>query len=345
VIPVHALWSSTRCRGKFDAYGCVNFYGARVGVLFDATNSHFAAGESTTSDRLHPLLETCQTITEPRDDAAIAVEATGLHVTGGFKIGRTRIDGELRLRNAEIGGDLVAGDAVLDNPTGVSVYLSRARVAGSVFLTPRFTANGQVRLRNAVVGSEVDGRAANITGAKRSSPAAAIDDDAGNAGPSQPFPGEDDAINAAGLQVGGSVILAGNFAATGTVRLARATIGGDLDSRTGRFAGSDGEPVCLCLDRARIAGALFLAERFTATGPVSLAGARVSALHDDRPSWPQRMDLDGFTYDRIECPSSDHGWRARRIWLSVISNPAPTSTSASPPSTDPPATTTMRAER
>ena len=310
-------------RNGFDAHGCVNFYGARVGVLFDATNGRFTSGESTTRDRPHPLLEICQTIAEPQDDTRIAVEATGLQVTGGFRIGHTEIDGELRLRNAEIGGDLVAGDAILQNPGGVSVYLSRARIAGSVFLTPRFTASGQVRLRNALVGSELDCQGANITGAKRSLPPPPSADDTDNARPPKPFPGEGDAINAAALQVGGSVILANDFTATGTVRLARATIGGDLDCRTGRFAGSDDEPVSLCLDRARIVGALYLAKQFTATGPVSLAGGRVGALHDDKPSWPDRIDLDGFAYDRIECPSSDHGWRARRNWLQRHVEPSP----------------------
>jgi hypothetical protein len=60
---------------------------------------------------------------------------------------------------------------------------------------------------------------------------------------------------------------------------------------------------------------LSLCDGFRAEGAVVLRNATVGTLHDDAASWPDRLDLDGFRYERLTCPPSDRGWRARSRWL------------------------------
>jgi hypothetical protein len=73
---------------------------------------------------------------------------------------------------------------------------------------------------------------------------------------------------------------------------------------------------------ARVAGSLSLCDGFRADGAVVLRNAAVGALHDDQASWPDRLDLDGFRYERLVARPPDRTWRARTRWLQRQQTPS-----------------------
>ncbi|MBI1418994.1 MAG: hypothetical protein GC146_17430 [Limimaricola sp.] len=80
-------------------------------------------------------------------------------------------------------------------------------------------------------------------------------------------------LNAQGARIAGSVFLRKGFHATGTVSLAGAEIGGQLDCAGGRFEVKEGD--ALNAQGARIPEAVFLSDGFHATGMVRLTGAEI----------------------------------------------------------------------
>jgi len=73
--------------------------------------------------------------------------------------------------------------------------------------------------------------------------------------------------------VKGNVYLRNGFAATGTVCMNGAQIGGNFECTAGKFDGKDGNAL-LC-DGALIKGSVFLKKDFTATGTVCMTGAQI----------------------------------------------------------------------
>jgi hypothetical protein len=91
------------------------------------------------------------------------------------------------------------------------------------------------------------------------------------------------------------------------------TIGNDLSCSGARFLNPDAQ--ALVVSGTRIAGTLVMHRGFRAEGLVMLRGTTAGTLRDDRASWPDLMDIDGFHYEKLTCPRTDRGWRARRHWL------------------------------
>jgi hypothetical protein len=202
----------------------------------------------------------------------------------------TRVDNEVRLNRARIGGDLDGSRLDLcgaDDPTRSRRALTAdgVKVEGSVRLDDGFHALGEVRFRSARV--EGDFRASgNFTGNLPSD---------GRRGT---------ALLLDRITIAGSVRFDGGFfGAAGRVTLRQARIAGDLDA-TG--AGFDrlgdairGDVSALVLDRACIEGALFLQQLQAPLLGASFIGARVGTLVDDETTWGERLALDGFTYGRF----------------------------------------------
>jgi hypothetical protein len=203
--------------------------------------------------------------------------------------------GEVRLSGAQIGGQLTCIKGKFENPDGFALNAQNIDINESVFLRDGFHASGEVRLSDAQIGGQlscIKGKFENPDG---------------------------DALNAANINVKGAVFLRDGFHATGEVSLTGALIGGQLACRKGKFENPDGD--ALNAQKMRVIGSFFWRNVTIPTGKVTLASAHVGDLVDDLPSWPERerLNLDGFTYDRITAASTNATerlqWLARgTIW-------------------------------
>ncbi len=226
-----------------------------------------------------------------------SISADGARVKGDvFLRNGFRAEGEVRLRGAQIEGNLECGDSTFINPAqagmdaGVAALKADgAVVKGDVFLRDGFRAEGGVRLLGAQIGGDLDCERGTFMNA--------------------PKPGMDAssaALSATGAVVKGSVFLRKGFRAEGEVRLLGAQIGGDLSCLGGTFTNPPKQGIAasgdaLSAERAVVKGAIFLRKGFRAEGALNLANACVDALVDDSASWPPsgNLILDGFVYQRI----------------------------------------------
>ncbi|MFN0115130.1 MAG: hypothetical protein ACKVPY_10680 [Paracoccaceae bacterium] len=205
-----------------------------------------------------------------RNAGGKALNAEGAQVTGDVFLRGAEAEGEVSLSGATIGGQLAAEDARFRNAGGKALNAEGAQVAGDVFLI-KAEAEGEVSLSGATIGGQL----------------AAVDARFRNAG--------GNALNAEGAQVAGDVFL-DKAEAGGEVSLAGATIGGQLAAGDARFRNAGGK--ALNGQGLRV-GALLWRGISECNGTLDLNGAHAGDLTDDAASWPARMILDGFTYDRI----------------------------------------------
>ena len=148
---------------------------------------------------------------------------------------------------------------------------------GSVSLNEGFSAKGEVRLLDAIIGGGLRCR-----GGSFENP-------------------DGDALNADGLNCKGTVFLSNGFSAKGEVRLLDAMIGGGLDCHGGSFENPRG--LALDLYNAKVVGTLhWFGLQSPPKGHVRLTAAQVGSLVDEPESWPEKgsLLLDGFRYARIQ---------------------------------------------
>ena len=129
----------------------------------------------------------------------------------------------------------------------------------------------------------------------------------------------DDAVFADRADVSGTVVLGEGFHASGEVRLLGVAVGGNLQLNGGTFLNPHGRAISL--DGARVTGSLFMDEGFVTDGLVSLVGTSTAWFVDRKANWPDRIDVDGFHYDKIHGDAL--GWHARRDWLRRQADPGP----------------------
>jgi sRNA-binding regulator protein Hfq len=230
--------------------------------------------------------------------------ADGMRVRGSLNLRNGfRADGEVRLLDADIGGNLDCDCGKFVRPDGCALNADGAKVAGYVFLRNGFSAEGEVRLLGADIGSSLecdngkfakpDGRALNVDKVKvggsvflRSgfSAEGEVNLLGADIGSNLECEGgkfvkpDGQALNADGVKVAGSVFLRNGFGAEGEVRLLGANIGGDLSCIGGKFVKSDG--YALGADRVKVAGSVFLRNGFSADGEVRLVGADIGGNLD-----------------------------------------------------------------
>lgn len=198
------------------------------------------------------------------------------------------VERELRLRRAQVGGDLdIARADLTGGPAGSArraLLGDGLRVAGDLRLHDGTEVLGDVRL----VGARIEGDLL-LSGRFSGN---AVDETQ-----------RDTALRLDRLQLGGTLRLDAGFGAAGGVSLVRAQIGGDLDATGAGFDrlgdGTWGDAAPLRLDRARIDGALVLRQLQEPLLGASFAGAKVGALADDATTWGDRLELDGFAYSRF----------------------------------------------
>lgn len=193
----------------------------------------------------------------------------------------------VRLHGARIGGNLNFTSASFSNGTSVALDASGAEIKGNVHLRKGFSSVGQVSL----LGAQIDGDL-NCGGATLSNPAGT-------------------ALSAERAVIGGSLFLRNGLTVHGQVRLLGADIDGDLECNKASFR-HDGN-MALSVERALIGRTFFLLD-LAAPVNISLAGSRASDLNDDLASWGDKVNLDGFKYDRISGRGTSD-FAGRTAWL------------------------------
>ncbi|WP_344407516.1 hypothetical protein [Dactylosporangium fulvum] len=213
--------------------------------------------------------------------AAVALRLDRADVNGGLHLlGGCRVAGETRMLGTRVGRVLRMAGATLDNPGGHALLADNCAVDGLVDCRDGFTARGEVSLMEARIAGPVffDG--------------ATLDNPGGRS------------LRATGIVTASVLNCCTGFTATGRVSVTAAKVGGRL-----------------CFDDARLAAlrctgteAAEVSLRFAAapTGDVDLRHVRTAVVRDEPATWPDRLRLDGLTYQALE-PTLPPGWRL--AWL------------------------------
>lgn len=180
----------------------------------------------------------------PGLDARQLTTRGDLELSGGFEA-----DGEVDLRAARIGGDMVCDGGKFRNAGGRALNGDGLRVGGDMSLRTGFEADGEVGLRGAHVGGQLYGAGGTFR----------------NAGGR--------ALYGDGLQVDGDVFLRSGFEAVGEVNLMGARIGSWLDCDGGKFRNPTGS--ALHSHGLRVEGNMFLRNGFEAEGVVDMSGSHI----------------------------------------------------------------------
>jgi hypothetical protein len=249
-----------------------------------------------------------------------ALSAGGLSAAGGlFLNGSFTALGEVRLIGASLAANLTVSGATIKKPGGTALNLNRATVG--VFRGDGLVAEGQVSFAGARISSDFDLRNAQLTG-DGTRPALAADGASINGALVLAGVDARGEICLRTVQVGQRILLmdsqlanpAGTalrlsrakvaadvfcdrMTSAGGVRVAGATIGGELNFRGVRMRNGAGT----ALEAAALeAGELSLRLAEPAEGLVDLRHARVRILRDAPGTWPSLLSLDGMTYDALE---------------------------------------------
>ncbi|WP_433138955.1 hypothetical protein ACQPZ8_38015 [Actinomadura nitritigenes] len=234
---------------------------------------------------------------------AVALDAEGIELPSGLHARGLTADGEVRLPDARIGRRLVLTGARLSNPGGTALDADRARIDGAAVLDGGFRAEGKVGMRSAAIGgtlllsgAELDApggtalnarlitvgsslRAANgfRTRGRVCLDSATVQGTADFAGAHLSDPGGE-ALGLCRAEVTGG--LAGEGLRTeGEIRLIDSVFGASVELDGAQLSNPGGRS--LIGYGLTISGVLNCRAGFTATGRMSLAGARVGELGFD----------------------------------------------------------------
>ena len=309
------------------------------------------AGDTMADDPAHGAGWDAQRTVAAALLAELLTNAEGPRPPRALRLVGARIVGQLDLEAIELvcplllAGCWFAEPMVLDDARTAALRLpgchlpglsaNQLTTRGNLQLNFGFTATGEVRLRGAHIGGQLD-----LSGGTLTNPdgfalfADGLTVDQGMfCGDGFTATGE---VRLLGAHIGGQLGLSGGtltnpggraltadsltvdqgvfcqgFAATGEVRLAGAHIGGTLSLSGATLTNPDG--TALNLQRLR-ADLLLLRDLTEPPEPADFAGAQVSALHDEPASWPRLAVLDGFVYDALS-ERSPVSARQRLGWL------------------------------
>jgi len=264
----------------------------------------------------------------------IALAADSVIIDSALFARRCRVDGEIRLRHARISDALVLSGSVLRNAGAVAVRLDRATVDGGLFLGGGLSAHGEVRAVSSRIGRTLslgDAEFIEPGGVALRLDAAVVDglldgrdglrvegefrmEDATVHGPIR-LQGADlrnpggVALNAHGLRAGSTVHCCAGFQASGSVHLNYVVVATRVCFDQAALGAPGG--VAVSFWRAQ-AAELTLRWASAPDGLVDLRHARIGVLRDDPATWPERIVLDGLTYEILEPQTA----AARRVdWL------------------------------
>jgi hypothetical protein len=208
------------------------------------------------------------------------VNADMLVVSKELDLGGSTFEGAVRLRDADITGQLTCRGAKLTgvDGDGNAMVGHGIKVGSDVILDQRvtaagqrFTAAGAVRLSGAHIAGQLSCRGALFTGANRNG----------------------DALVADRLKVGGSIFLDQGFNAAGTVQLAGADITGQLFCSGAKLTGTDVDGNALVGDLMGVSGSVFLDKGFSAAGAVRLPEADITGSLTCRSAKLTGTDVNG----------------------------------------------------
>jgi hypothetical protein len=290
--------------------GTIDLFGARIGGQLWLTHAHVDA----------PTTEWA--INAPNMVVAGGVYARGLTARGGINLYGTEVGSALELGNATIttddrpairAGNLIVGtDVHLDDiKTRGSVDLFGARIGGQLWLN-------NARLMSSTGTSALDGPSMTVTGGVY---ARALSADGGinfwgtEVGVAIELDGATltsaigPALRGPRLSVRGDVTISDNAAIEGNIDLESSIIGGTLALDGIRLCAPEGSTVNLTA--ARLGNLRINAIEGPHVG-VNLRRATVGSIEDDPSAWPQTLQLDGLSYDRLlpHLPA-----RQRLAWL------------------------------
>jgi hypothetical protein len=302
---------SVELNDGFTATAAISLTGARIGGQLDLSTALITgAGE-------------------------IAVDGDGLSVEQNMPCAGLTTNGELRLSGAHIGGRLGLDGARLDNAGGCALGADGLSVGLSMFCRHGFTVLGEVRLRTAQVAGQLNligARLANPGGRALSALGLTVGQDMFC---SEPFTAEGE-IRMTGARIGGSLEFGGaqldnpggyafsargitvaqdldfldGFTAHGQLRLLDARVGGRLDFEDACLANPGGIAADLAGSESTV---MFLLPRTPPDGVIDLTNAHTGSFQDDPASWPERIRLRGFTYDKLENETTNV--QDRLAWL------------------------------
>ncbi|MDH6108912.1 hypothetical protein P3T36_006295 [Kitasatospora sp. MAP12-15] len=262
-----------------------------------------------------------------------AIHADGIRIDGSLLANRTVVTGSFDLINAQISGQVTLIEAELSNRTlgGHSLNAGGIRVGRSL-LAQGLRSEGELRLPGAHIGSSLLLKGATLDGRGGSalhgdSLTVASEADLRPYLPSARKAGQERAGKQAAEQREAEQQAAEGqqaqqqqcFTAIGTVRLPGARFGKGLDLGGATLAPTPEQPALLA-DRMVVEGSLHLGDDFRTEGEIRLSGVRITGhlelvgmdcpkallnlyaasaeggVRDQLSSWPERLNLDGFTY-------------------------------------------------
>jgi hypothetical protein len=250
---------SVRLDGQFNAEGAVWLAGANITGQLRCGGAHMGANAFGN-----------------------ALIGDGLRAGGGVVLdalsgGRAFTAlGAVRLSGAVITGSLsCAGASLSANKRGNALEGDGIRVSVAVLLGPGFTASGAVRLAGAAIGGQLRCRGARIAGADS----------------------DGDSLVAAGMTVGGQVLLDRGFTADGAIQLAGADISGSVRLQ-GASVGANAEGYSLDGAGMRIGRDLGFdrapdGTAFTSQGAIRLAAVSVTGSIRCQGATLSGSDADG----------------------------------------------------
>ena len=190
------------------------------------------------------------------------LQAERLDVRGGLYLRGAQVDGEIRLTDAHLGGNLECDGAVIKSLGGFALNAEGIDVRNAFFRGTDF--RGGINMRGARLGGDLDCTGAIV------------------------FHPDEVAVAAEAVEVGGSILLR-SATIDGEVRLLGARIGGDLNC-TSTVISNPGHDA-LQISRAVVEGAFFLRKDAQVNGILAMTGASVGTIHDEAPCWPRKGDL------------------------------------------------------
>lgn len=281
--------------GRFNSKGEVQFIGAKIGGAFNCDKGTF----------INNYLEDKND--EKAENINCAIHADGMSVGRSLYMrdGFTAL-GKVRLLSAKISDQFSCSNARIISKDIYSLIADRIEVKKDVFLNNGFEAKGEVRFLGGTIHGNFDCSKGSFTGRKNK------------------LNNTNFALNADGLNVGGSIFLRNNFIANGTVWLLGASIGGSINCQKGHFINAGASAIQA--NRVIVNDNVFLRNEIEINGKIDfseanvggsyvyekvaspdkviieLRRAKIGTLRIDKKSWPKEgnLQINGLTYNRIE---------------------------------------------
>ena len=306
VLPLRGAWIS----------GGLDLTHARIPYALMFSNCHFAASVAMQYARCAAVYLNGSRLTEGLNADGLTTKGN-VHLRTGFSA-----EGEVRLLNANIGGNFDCEGGKFHNPGEHALSADGLTANGSVILRHGFSAEGEVRLLGANIGGILDCENGKFNNANGRAFSADRLTTKGGVNLRHGFSAEGEvrllganiggnldcesgkfnnanrrAFSADRLMTKGNVHFRNGFSAEGEVWFAGVNIGGSLDCTGGKFNNPNG--YALVVEGSNINASLFW-RNTTCKGGVNLAYARADMLSDDPNSWKLcKVDLKGFTYNRF----------------------------------------------